>query len=264
MWAFNVDAWQGGRDQRVACPSPTNAVVLVVAVEARVAQSGRMHLSSYPSLLTPSSLHWTPHHTSCIKHATTRDDLRPPPRGSLSAAASSTPSLYSTHVLCTLSLLPSYYIHTHSTHATRATTLFYTLALACSASWGERPAVRKLVWRKGDGRSKRMRSWEIIFRKTEKAHGDHCPRMQVEGDTSSAIHWFFPLRYTKFPFVSLLLSSWHDEGLKRCGKSCRLRWINYLRSDLKRGNISPEEERLILKLHGVFGNRYEIKLDRHQ
>ncbi|CAN6467842.1 unnamed protein product [Victoria cruziana] len=49
-----------------------------------------------------------------------------------------------------------------------------------------------------------------------------------------------------------------NAGLKRCGKSCRLRWINYLRSDLKRGNISPEEERLILKLHGVFGNRWSL------
>ncbi|XP_031496487.1 transcription factor MYB8-like [Nymphaea colorata] len=49
-----------------------------------------------------------------------------------------------------------------------------------------------------------------------------------------------------------------NAGLKRCGKSCRLRWINYLRSDLKRGNISPEEERIILKLHGSFGNRWSL------
>lgn len=45
-------------------------------------------------------------------------------------------------------------------------------------------------------------------------------------------------------------------GLLRCGKSCRLRWINYLRSDLKRGNISSEEEELIVKLHASLGNRY--------
>lgn len=45
------------------------------------------------------------------------------------------------------------------------------------------------------------------------------------------------------------------EGLLRCGKSCRLRWINYLRTDLKRGNISPEEEDLIVKLHASLGNR---------
>lgn len=44
-------------------------------------------------------------------------------------------------------------------------------------------------------------------------------------------------------------------GLLRCGKSCRLRWINYLRDDLKRGNISAAEEEVIIKLHGSHGNR---------
>nr|QXF30038.1 MYB12 [Eleocharis dulcis] len=45
-------------------------------------------------------------------------------------------------------------------------------------------------------------------------------------------------------------------GLLRCGKSCRLRWINYLRADLKRGNISKEEEDTIIKLHTSLGNRW--------
>ncbi|GLU07142.1 hypothetical protein SLE2022_241100 [Rubroshorea leprosula] len=45
-------------------------------------------------------------------------------------------------------------------------------------------------------------------------------------------------------------------GLQRCGKSCRLRWINYLRPDLKRGTFSQEEEDLIIELHGVLGNRW--------
>ncbi|KAK6139477.1 hypothetical protein DH2020_026791 [Rehmannia glutinosa] len=44
-------------------------------------------------------------------------------------------------------------------------------------------------------------------------------------------------------------------GLQRCGKSCRLRWINYLRPDLKRGTFSQEEENLIIELHAVLGNR---------
>ncbi|KAH9313557.1 hypothetical protein KI387_022184, partial [Taxus chinensis] len=46
--------------------------------------------------------------------------------------------------------------------------------------------------------------------------------------------------------------------LQRCGKSCRLRWVNYLRPDLKRGSITPEEERLILDLHARFGNRWSL------
>ncbi|KAF8661811.1 hypothetical protein HU200_056766 [Digitaria exilis] len=45
-----------------------------------------------------------------------------------------------------------------------------------------------------------------------------------------------------------------NAGLLRCGKSCRLRWINYLRADLKRGNISEEEEEMIIKLHATLGN----------
>ncbi|WOL09937.1 hypothetical protein Cni_G18691 [Canna indica] len=45
-------------------------------------------------------------------------------------------------------------------------------------------------------------------------------------------------------------------GLRRCGKSCRLRWVNYLRPDLKRGNITPEEETLIQELHALWGNRW--------
>ncbi|KAA8536683.1 hypothetical protein F0562_029161 [Nyssa sinensis] len=45
-------------------------------------------------------------------------------------------------------------------------------------------------------------------------------------------------------------------GLQRCGKSCRLRWINYLRPDLKRGTFSQQEENLIIELHAVLGNRW--------
>ncbi|KAK6944762.1 SANT/Myb domain [Dillenia turbinata] len=48
------------------------------------------------------------------------------------------------------------------------------------------------------------------------------------------------------------------KGLKRCGKSCRLRWMNYLRPDIKRGNISVDEEELIIKLHKLLGNRWSL------
>ncbi|KAH1118451.1 hypothetical protein AAZX31_17G139000 [Glycine max] len=47
-------------------------------------------------------------------------------------------------------------------------------------------------------------------------------------------------------------------GLNRCGKSCRLRWLNYLRPNIKRGNISDEEEDLILRLHRLLGNRWSL------
>ncbi|XP_041021226.1 trichome differentiation protein GL1-like [Juglans microcarpa x Juglans regia] len=47
-------------------------------------------------------------------------------------------------------------------------------------------------------------------------------------------------------------------GLKRCGKSCRLRWMNYLRPGIKRGNISGDEEELIMRLHKLLGNRWSL------
>nr|XP_009389736.1 PREDICTED: myb-related protein Hv1-like [Musa acuminata subsp. malaccensis] len=45
-------------------------------------------------------------------------------------------------------------------------------------------------------------------------------------------------------------------GLNRCCKSCRLRWTNYLRPDIKRGKLSPEEENTVLHLHSIHGNRW--------
>ncbi|KAI3829062.1 hypothetical protein L1987_03176 [Smallanthus sonchifolius] len=47
-------------------------------------------------------------------------------------------------------------------------------------------------------------------------------------------------------------------GLLRCGKSCRLRWINYLRPDIKRGNFTKEEEDTIIHLHEMLGNRWSV------
>lgn len=68
----------------------------------------------------------------------------------------------------------------------------------------------------------------------------------------------FPL-----PFSCIFLSSKHpnqavelDAGLLRCGKSCRLRWTNYLRPDLKRGLLSEAEEKLVIELHSQLGNRF--------
>ncbi|XP_042512547.1 MYB-like transcription factor ODO1 [Macadamia integrifolia] len=45
-------------------------------------------------------------------------------------------------------------------------------------------------------------------------------------------------------------------GLLRCGKSCRLRWTNYLRPDLKRGLLTEAEEQLVIDLHARLGNRW--------
>ncbi|CAJ2628998.1 MYB-related protein P-like [Trifolium pratense] len=51
-------------------------------------------------------------------------------------------------------------------------------------------------------------------------------------------------------------------GLRRSGKSCRLRWLNYLRPDVRRGNITLQEQILILDLHSRWGNRWS-KIAQH-
>ncbi|TKW12306.1 hypothetical protein SEVIR_5G027600v4 [Setaria viridis] len=47
-----------------------------------------------------------------------------------------------------------------------------------------------------------------------------------------------------------------EAGLRRTGKSCRLRWLNYLRPGVRRGGFTPREQLLILDLHSRWGNRW--------
>ncbi|KAJ3693383.1 hypothetical protein LUZ60_008863 [Juncus effusus] len=50
----------------------------------------------------------------------------------------------------------------------------------------------------------------------------------------------------------------HKIGLKRCGKSCRLRWLNYLRPNIKHGDFTPEEDNTICSLYISIGSRWSI------
>ncbi|CAA3018262.1 transcription factor RAX3-like [Olea europaea subsp. europaea] len=47
-------------------------------------------------------------------------------------------------------------------------------------------------------------------------------------------------------------------GLKRCGKSCRLRWLNYLRPNIKHGGFTEDEDNLICSLYISIGSRWSI------
>ncbi|KAK6919471.1 SANT/Myb domain [Dillenia turbinata] len=47
-------------------------------------------------------------------------------------------------------------------------------------------------------------------------------------------------------------------GLKRCGKSCRLRWMNYLKPDIKRGNYTMQEEEIIISMHQQLGTKWSL------
>lgn len=91
----------------------------------------------------------------------------------------------------------------------------------------------------------------------------HCNwnRGQVcsEGDYKWSDAWKQEMLWdiTRLP-TATTRSHWRRRdvaGLKRCGKSCRLRWLNYLRPGIKRGNISDDEEELIIRLHRLLGNR---------
>uniref|UniRef100_A0A804PC48 Transcription factor GAMYB n=1 Tax=Zea mays TaxID=4577 RepID=A0A804PC48_MAIZE len=53
-----------------------------------------------------------------------------------------------------------------------------------------------------------------------------------------------------------------ETRLQRCGKSCRLRWANHLRPNLRKCPFSPEEERQILLLHGLIGNKW-ARISKH-
>ncbi|KAE8732324.1 Transcription repressor MYB6 [Hibiscus syriacus] len=50
----------------------------------------------------------------------------------------------------------------------------------------------------------------------------------------------------------------HKAGLKRCGKSCRLRWLNYLRPNIKHGEFTDDEDRIICTLFATIGSRWSI------
>ncbi|CAD6230300.1 unnamed protein product [Miscanthus lutarioriparius] len=50
----------------------------------------------------------------------------------------------------------------------------------------------------------------------------------------------------------------HKAGLNRCGKSCRLRWLNYLRPDIKHGGYTEQEDRIICSLYNSIGSRWSI------
>lgn len=126
-------------------------------------------------------------------------------------------------------------------------------------AWGGTLAATSRSWGKVCGLLTKMRSSWATSPNTVMAVGVQSPNLPVtpcQPFTEST-----QLQPTSFEFRSLFSSAcWLGDpaGLQRCGKSCRLRWINYLRPGLKRGAFSLQEEDLIIELHSVLGNRFVV------
>lgn len=92
--------------------------------------------------------------------------------------------------------------------------------------------------------------------------------LQLEGCSSK--HWFVSMHIFVCTYIYIYRHScMHDvcislyliwSGLLRCSKSCRLRWTNYLRPGIKRGNFTDQEEKLIIHLQALLGNRWSLLL----
>lgn len=112
----------------------------------------------------------------------------------------------------------------------------------------------------GHGLLKKIGFSSTSLRPMGKADGGASPRKQVHSCRSFSERYFSFIWSNREVRVLNVRSSRSGSGLNRCGKSCRFRWLNYLRPGIKRGNISPDEEDLILRLHKLLGNRLTCTL----
>ena len=141
--------------------------------------------------------------------------------------------------------------------------------------WWDHHVVINWMWRGVFGQQRRMQRYLPMYQNMGRETGQQFPKKQVWigciiliqvglNFQSSAILiltliWFFFVSFFFFPLVSYeywYLNTWGCyTGLRRCGKSCRLRWTNYLRPDLKHESFTPQEEELIVRLHATIGSR---------
>ncbi|KAL0350259.1 UNVERIFIED_CONTAM: Transcription factor [Sesamum radiatum] len=92
-----------------------------------------------------------------------------------------------------------------------------------------------------------------LLRKTRSSSLSFSPMANAAGELSLNLQFEFARDKSELEFpVFVTPHTW----LLRCGKSCRLRWTNYLRPDLKRGLLSEYEEKMVIDLHAQLGNRW--------
>lgn len=95
--------------------------------------------------------------------------------------------------------------------------------------------------------------FENFFDYKEQIVKDHAIFMPSNFYIIQVLIFFYSVY--QISFLSNIFYLHVNKGLQRCGKSCRLRWINYLRPDVKRGNFTAEEEETIIRLHKAMGNK---------
>lgn len=109
-----------------------------------------------------------------------------------------------------------------------------------------KPKLKKGFWRPEE---------DLILKKYVEIHGEGKWRIVSEKSGNLALNCL------PFTFCGSLQEKNYSNffslfaGLKRGGRSCRLRWKNYLRPNIKRGEMSEEEKDLIIRLHKLLGNR---------
>ncbi|CAL9193871.1 unnamed protein product [Musa hybrid cultivar] len=95
------------------------------------------------------------------------------------------------------------------------------------------------------------RSMELV------AIGLRCLTRLVCPQTTRSLHLLLESRFLQRRSLTLCFRK-PKTGLKRCGKSCRLRWLNYLRPNIKHGGFSVEEDHIICSLYSSIGSRWSI------
>lgn len=133
----------------------------------------------------------------------------------------------------------------------------------------------KLGLRKDLGLQKKTLAWCLTFKNMDQEIGEQfLPTQVVFIFNSSLFHsvfisvfiYSFTHTFLLFwegigviDFVHYILTFIFFQGLMRCSKSCRLRWTNYLRPGIKRGNFTEHEEKMIIHLQALLGNRYNLE-----
>lgn len=98
-------------------------------------------------------------------------------------------------------------------------------------------------------------NWTLV---PKKAGSKNLPLTSCLILHTKKLHSFFffcPFSLTNYIYMYILHAWSLVSGLNRCGKSCRLRWTNYLRPDLRHASFTPHEEEIIINLHKAIGSR---------